>query len=638
VKKKREINVADNELRQAFPDKEKESFFCARRFVLSAMHPESTGVMSISISKIQKRQRVRKLLLIAAAVCTLTAGALLANVKINNTVDRSFAHFTSDVEAGKVSKIKVAPGHDSGSAQVVLKDRHEYNVELPAMNLDAASGYAKKGIDVEFDTQIFDADKAASLGLLLVMLFGVGFVASRPVPFSLPFANKRRDTNVRFTDVAGADEAKKNLVEIAEYLKAPDVYESIGANFPRGVILYGDPGTGKTLLAKALAGEAGANFIAVNGSDFGSMFIGVSSMKVKRLFAKARSMAPCVLFIDEIDAIGGKRMDEGSAAAREMGSTLNQLLVQMDGFDANSGVIIVAATNRVDALDPALLRSGRFDRRIQLGKPNLREREEILKIHARKLKVDDGMNYHEIAKHTIGFSGADLANLMNQAALIAVRDGQEKVVLENVLRARNVMLMGEERRSTMAMLDDQTRERLAIHECGHAIVAMAGNLDPVSAVSIVPRGFSLGQTFIAPEKDQYLHSDRELLDRLNILVAGRVAEEMFSHSITTGADDDIARATEIALNIVCRHGMSEFGMLRITEHSSPQMRYEAEVKAAQIIDQARRNAVAILRTNEHVMQAMSTALLDKEELNQEELREFKDMVIDPAHTLVAAAA
>jgi cell division protease FtsH len=321
-----------------------------------------------------------------------------------------------------------------------------------------------------------------------------------------------------------------------------------------------------------------------------------------------------------------------------MGSTLNQLLVQMDGFDANSGVIIVAATNRVDALDPALLRSGRFDRRIQLGKPNLREREEILKIHARKLKVDGGMNYHEIAKHTIGFSGADLANLMNQAALIAVRDSQEKVVLENVLRARNVMLMGEERRSTMAMLDDQTRARLAIHECGHAIVAMAGNLDPVSAVSIVPRGFSLGQTFIAPEKDQYLHSDRELLDRLNILVAGRVAEEMFSHSITTGADDDIARATEIALNIVCRHGMSEFGMLRITEHSSPQMRYEAEVKAAQIIDQARRNAIAILRTNEHVMQAMSSALLDKEELNQEELREFKDMVLNPTHTLVAAAA
>jgi cell division protease FtsH len=595
--------------------------------------------MSTSISNIQKRQRVRKLLMILAATCALAAGVLLAEFKANNTVNQSFAHFTSDVEAGKVGKIKVAPGHDSGggSAQIVLKNHREYTVELPAMNLDAASGYAKKDIDVEFDTQFFDTEKAISAGLMLVMLFGVIFVVSRPVPFGLPFANRRRDTNVRFTDVAGADEAKKNLVEIAEYLKAPGVYESIGASFPRGVILHGDPGTGKTLLAKALAGEAGANFIAVNGSDFGSMFIGVSSMKVKRLFAKARSMAPCVLFIDEIDAIGGKRMDEGSAAAREMGSTLNQLLVQMDGFDSNNGVIIVAATNRVDSLDPALLRSGRFDRRIQLGKPNLREREEILKIHSRKLKVATRMDYHEIAKHTIGFSGADLANLMNQAALIAVRDGQQEVVVENVLRARNVMLMGEERRSTMSMLDDQTRARLAIHECGHAIVAMAGDLDPVSAVSIVPRGFSLGQTFIAPEKDQFLHGQHELLDRLNILVAGRVAEELFSHSITTGADDDIARATEIALNIVCRHGMSEFGMLKITEHSSPQMRFEAEVKASQIIEQARQNAIAILRANDHVMQSMSSALLEQEELNQHELRQFKDMVVDPTRTLAAAA-
>jgi cell division protease FtsH len=592
--------------------------------------------MSISISSIQKRRRIRKLLLAAAVLCVLAAGGLLAAFKLNNTASRSFAQFSSDVDTGKVAALRIAPGQNSGSAQVMLKDRREYAVELPALNVDAAANYAKKGIDVEFDTQIFDAEKAASLGLMLVLLFGAAFVASRPTPMGLPFTGRRRDTNVRFSDVAGADEAKKNLEEIAEYLKAPGIYEAIGASFPRGVILYGDPGTGKTLLAKALAGEAGANFIAVNGSDFGSMFIGVSSMKVRRLFARARSMAPCVLFIDEIDAIGGKRMDESSAAAREMGSTLNQLLVQMDGFEANSGVIVVAATNRVDSLDPALLRSGRFDRRIQLGKPNLREREEILRIHAGKLKVDARMNYHEIARHTIGFSGADLANLMNQAALIAVHDGQNEVVLENVLRARNVMLMGEERRSTMAMLDDHTRERLAIHECGHAIVAMAGDLDPVSAVSIVPRGFSLGQTFIAPEKDQYLHSDRELLDRLNILVAGRVAEEMFMDSITTGADDDIARATEIALNIVCRHGMSDFGLMRIGEHSSPRMRYEAEVKAAQIIDQARRNAIDILRTNEHVMQSMSAALLDREELNQDELREFKDMVLDPAHAAIAS--
>jgi cell division protease FtsH len=593
--------------------------------------------MSNSISTIKKRQRLRKFFLIAAGVCAIGAGIALASFKNINNVDQNFTQFTHDLDVGSVKKITISPNRDSGNAQVTLADGKRYTVEMPVTDLDAASSFAKKGVEVEFNAQAFDYEKIMSLVLTLVVLLSIGFLVSQPVPFNLPFRRKMKDTNVRFADVAGADEAKKNLVEIAEYLKSPDIYEAIGATFPRGVILYGDPGTGKTLLAKALAGEAGANFIATNGSDFGSMFIGVSSMKIKRLFAKARSMAPCVLFIDEIDAVGGKRMDEGSSAAREMGSTLNQLLVQMDGFDNNSGVIVVAATNRLDSLDPALLRSGRFDRRIQLGKPNLNEREAILKIHARKVKIDSNMKYHEVAKQTIGFSGADLANLINQAALIAVHDSQNTVFLENVLRARNVMLMGEERRSTMAMLDDQTRRRLAIHECGHTIVAMDGDIDPVSAVSIIPRGGSLGQTFIAPEKDQLLLGYEDLVNRINILVAGRVAEELFMKSVTTGADDDIARATEIALNIVCRHGMSDFGMLKITEHSSPQMRFEAERKAMEIIDDARNHAVSLLRANHHVMEAMSARLLEKEELDQEELREFKVLLVDYKEPLAKAA-
>ena len=593
--------------------------------------------MSNSISHIKKRQRWHKIFLAVAGICAIGAAALLVNVKSINNTDESFTRFTRDMDAGAVRKIVISPNRDSGNAQVTLAGGKHYTVEMPVTNLDAANSFAQSGVEVAFDPQMFDHEKAISMGLTLLVLLSIAVAVSQPVPFNLPFRRKRKDTDVRFADVAGADEAKKNLVEIAEYLKSPDLYESIGASFPRGVILYGDPGTGKTLLAKALAGEAGANFIATNGSDFGSMFIGVSSMKVKRLFSKARSMAPCVLFIDEIDAVGGKRMEEGSAAAREMGSTLNQLLVQMDGFDNNSGVIVVAATNRIDTLDAALLRSGRFDRRIQLGKPNLAEREAILKIHGRKIKIAGHMDYQQIAKQTIGFSGADLANLINQAALIAVHDAQETVVLENVLRARNVMLMGEERRSTMAMLDDQTRTRLAIHECGHTIVAMAGDSDPVSAVSIIPRGLSLGQTFIAPEKDQVLFDHDELLNRINILVAGRVAEELFTHSITTGADDDIARATDIALNIVCRHGMSDFGMMKVSDQSSPQMRFEAECKAIAIIENARSNAISILRANHHVMETMSARLLEKEELNQEELREFKDMIVDYAEPIVKAA-
>lgn len=592
--------------------------------------------MSQNISGIQRRQRMRKMLLLAAGICAVIGGIVLANFKNIHNVDRSFTAFTQDIEAGAVKQITISPGREGSNADVLLKNGKSYSVEMPPADIEAANAYAKRGTEVEFATQWFDYEKAGSMALMLILLASAVFVISQPVPLNLPF-RKRKDTRVRFADVAGADEAKKNLVEIAEYLRAPDIYESIGATFPRGVILYGDPGTGKTLLAKALAGEAGANFIATNGSEFGSMFIGVSSMKIKRLFARARSMAPCVLFIDELDAVGGKRMDESSAAAREMGSTLNQLLVQMDGFENNNGVIVVAATNRIDSLDPALLRSGRFDRRIQLGKPNLAEREEILKIHARKVKIDAHLDYREIAKQTIGFSGADLANLINQAALIAVHDGLHAVVMENVLRARNVMLMGEERRSTMAMLDDQTRHRLAVHECGHTIVAMAGKLDPVTGVSIVPRGMSLGQTFIAPEKDQLLLSHHELVNRINILVGGRVAEEMFTKSITSGADDDIARATEIAMNIVCRHGMSDFGMLRVSEHSSPQIRFEAECKAIEIIENARKTAVAILQANESVMQAMIEKLLEKEELNQEELREFREVLVDHREVQAIAA-
>jgi cell division protease FtsH len=593
--------------------------------------------MSNSISRIKKRQQLRRMMMVAAGVCVIGAGWLFVDFDHLRNPHQSFTTFNSDVEAGNVKKINILPRHEGGNASVELINGNRYTVEMPLVNLEAANDLMKKGIDVEFDAQGIDYEKVASMVLMLAVLLYIGLFAAQPVAWSWPFRKKPKDTGIRFADVAGAEEAKKNLVEIAEYLKCPGRYESIGAAFPRGVILHGDPGTGKTLLAKALAGEAGAGFIATNGSDFGSMFVGVSSMKVKRLFAKARSMAPCVLFIDEIDAIGGKRMSESSAVAREMGSTLNQLLVQMDGFESNNGVIVVAATNRIDSLDPALLRSGRFDRRIHIGKPNLKEREDILAIHRRKIKADERLNLHEIAKQTMGFSGADLANLMNQAALIATQAAQDKVVLDNVLQARNVMLMGEERRSMMPLLDDQTRKRLAIHECGHAIVAMAGGIDPVTAVSIVPRGVSLGQTFIAPEKDQFLIDYQDLLNRIRILVAGRAAEELFTKSISTGADDDIARATEIALNIVCRHGMSDFGMLAISEHSSTQMRFEAERKAMEIIDHAKHHALSILDTYRHVMEIMSFHLIEKEELGQEELRQFKALIDDFSEPLAKAA-
>lgn len=593
--------------------------------------------MSNSISSIKRRQFWRRILIAVAATGIIgTGGGFVAYQKVND-VSQSFSQFNRDIEAGKVNKLRIAPQRDSGRADVILKDGQHYSVQLPSMNLEAANRFNQQGINVEFDTRSIDYANLLPVLLTIALLILVGAVISQPAPMRLPFRKKQSDTNVRFSDVAGAEEAKKNLVEIAEYLKSPNRYEQIGATFPRGVILYGDPGTGKTLLAKALAGESGASFIATNGSDFGSMFVGVSSMKIKRLFAKARAMAPCVLFIDEIDAVGGKRMNEGSAVAREMGSTLNQLLVQMDGFENNNGVIVVAATNRLDSLDPALLRSGRFDRRIQIGKPNVKEREQILKIHGRKIRTEEPLNYAEIARQTIGFSGADLANVMNQAAMIAVHQGADKVVLENVLRARNVMLMGEERRSTLALIDQDARRRLAIHECGHAIVAIVGGTDPVTAVSIVPRGMSLGQTFMAPTKDQLLIERKDLVNRLHVLLGGRVAEELFMHSMTTGADDDLSRASEIAMNLVCRHGMSDFGLLTISEESSPQMRYEAEQRAMQIMAHAKQNTSAILTTHQNVMEKMVVLLLEKEELNADDIEEFKAMMDDNAVPLVIAA-
>lgn len=592
---------------------------------------------SSSISGIKRRQFWRKILIAVAATGIIGAGAGFITYKNVSQVSQSFSHFSADLDAGRVGQVRIMPERDSGRAQVTLKEGGHYTVQLPATTLEAADKFAKNGVDVAFDARAFNFESLLPILILLGALGLIVMVVSRPEPLRLPFSKKKSSTQVRFADVAGAEEAKKNLMEIAQYLKSPGIYEKIGATFPRGVVLHGDPGTGKTLLAKALAGESGANFIATNGSEFGSMFVGVSTMKIKRLFARARAMAPCVLFIDEIDAVGGKRMSEGSAAAREMSSTLNQLLVQMDGFEDNNGVIVVAATNRLESLDPALLRSGRFDRRIQIGKPNLKEREQILRIHGRKICVEKELNYAEIARQTIGFSGADLANVMNQAAMIAVHNGEQSVVLENVLRARNVMLMGEERRSTLALIDSEARRRLAIHECGHAIVAIVGGTNPVTAVSIVPRGLSLGQTFMAPAKDQLLVERTDLINRLHVLLGGRVAEELFMHSMTTGADDDLSRATEIALNLVCRHGMSDFGLLTITEESSPQLRYEAEQRAMQIIAHAKQNTSSILTTHQHVMEAMVERLLEKEELDIDDIGQFKAMMEHDAVPLAVAA-
>lgn len=555
----------------------------------------------------------------------ITAGAALTyqqqNKEDNN---KSYSQFLADMEQGNVKKIRLIPNFIGTTAEIELKKGKTYPASLPTISLEAANEYVAKGVTVEFDrNDNFDYRSLMSAVFMLIMVAYLLFMMYQQFPIPLPFKKKRTVSKVRFSDVAGAEEAKNNLVEMVEYLRDPKRYKDMGAKFPKGVVLYGPPGNGKTLLAKAVAGESGAAFIDATGSDFGSMFVSVSQMKVKRKFKEAMSMAPCILFIDEIDSIGGTRLEESSAVAREMSSTLTELLVQMDGFAANSGVIVIAATNRLGTLDPALLRSGRFDRKIHVGKPNLGERVEILKIHSRNIPLAPDFNFEEVSKITTGFSGADLANLMNQAAMLAVQENKPQVSFDDAVRGRDLMLMGEAKKSSVKLFDDSTKRLLAYHETGHAVVAMALGPDPVTAISIIPRGASLGQTFMAPEKDRQVIDNHELKARMSILVAGRMAEEMFCGRMTTGADDDIARATEIALNYVGVHGMSQLGLLAVTPRSSDQMLHQVEQEARKIIEQACIDARTVLMLHNKLVEKMAQQLCDKEELKRADLEPYE---------------
>ena len=366
-----------------------------------------------------------------------------------------------------------------------------------------------------------------------------------------------KDQNpIRFNDVAGVDESKEELAEVVDFLKRPSHYTKMGAKIPHGVLLVGPPGTGKTLLAKAVAGEADVPFFIISGSDFVEMFVGVGASRVRDLFNHAKEKAPCIIFVDEIDAVGRQRGAGLGGGHDEREQTLNQLLVEMDGFGSDSGVIIVAATNRPDVLDPALLRPGRFDRQVYVPMPDIKGREMILKVHADKIRLDGEVNFYDVARGTPGFSGADLANLLNEAALIAASKTLKGVTMNEIEEARDKILMGKERK-TMALTEDEKRDT-AYHEAGHAIVGyFSKNADPIHKISIVPRGRALGVTQHLPEKDKYSYHRDELMDRIKILIGGRVAEELFLGRITTGAGNDIQRATHIARNMVTQWGMSD---------------------------------------------------------------------------------
>lgn len=438
-----------------------------------------------------------------------------------------------------------------------------------------------------------------------------------------------------FADVAGVDEAKEEVQELVQYLRDPSKFQRLGGQIPRGVLMVGPPGTGKTLLAKAIAGEAKVPFFSISGSDFVEMFVGVGASRVRDMFEQAKKQAPCIIFIDEIDAVGRHRGGGHGGGHDEREQTLNQLLVEMDGFEGNDGVIIIAATNRADVLDKALLRPGRFDRQVYVGLPDIRGREQILKVHMRKVPLDERVSASVIARGTPGFSGAELANLVNEAALMAARGNKRLVGMEDFEKARDKIMMGAERKSMV--MSEKEKENTAYHEAGHAIIGcLVPEHDPVHKVTIIPRGRALGVTQYLPEEDKYSHSKRSLESFLCSLFGGRIAEEMTLgvDGVTTGASNDIERATSLARNMVTKWGLSaKLGPLHYgdeegaypgmaTQQYSAETSRQIDEEVRRIINDCYQRATKILEDNRDILEAMKDALMEYETIDSEQVADL----------------
>lgn len=476
--------------------------------------------------------------------------------------------------------------------------------------------------------------------VLYALLFGVFFIIIRKsagaqgqaMNFGKTKANQVRDIKVRFSDVAGAEEEKQELQEIVDFLKHPKKYTDIGARIPRGVLLVGPPGTGKTLFAKAVAGEANVPFFSISGSDFVEMFVGVGASRVRDLFEQAKKNMPCIIFIDEIDAVGRQRGAGLGGGNDEREQTLNQLLVQMDGFEASSSIIVMAATNRADILDPALMRPGRFDRQIYVNVPDVKGREEIFKVHSRNKPLASDVNFKSLARLTVGFTGADIENVLNESAILAARDNRKLITMKDISEAVNKVEAGPAKKSRLVT---ETDKRItAYHESGHAIIAKKLGNSTVHEVTIIPRGQAGGFTISLPANDDAYMTKQKLLDRITELLGGRAAEEIVIHDISTGASNDIQRASQIARKMVTEWGMSDsIGNMYLGASEEvflgrdyqQQLNYSEEVAAKideeikTIIDKQYQVALSILRENRDIMDAMVKALYEKETIYEDEI-------------------
>ncbi len=560
----------------------------------------------------------------------------------------SYSEFMAKVDAGEVKEVTMYLGQLSYDLQGEYRNPPQRKFQVTIAKEDAPTvtkALRDKSVPVKIK-EVRSADWVLLLlnGLPLLLLVGFCLFLMRQMQAggnkALSFGKSRarllsaQQKKATFKDVAGTDEAKEELQEIIEFLKDPQKFQKLGGRIPKGVLLVGPPGTGKTLLARAIAGEANVPFFSISGSDFVEMFVGVGASRVRDLFEQGKKNAPCIIFIDEIDAVGRHRGAGLGGGHDEREQTLNALLVEMDGFESNEGVILIAATNRPDVLDPALLRPGRFDRRVVVARPDVKGREEILRVHTRKVPIGDDVDLSIIARGTPGFSGADLANLVNEAALWAARQNRKFVLMADFEMSKDKVLMGVERKSMI--LSDEEKKNTAYHEAGHALVAaMTPGADPVHKVTIIPRGMALGLTMQLPEADKHTYTREYLEGMLAVLMGGRSAEEIFLGHITTGAGNDIERATDIARNMVCEWGMSELGPLaygkkdeaiflgrEIAQHrdfsEDTALQIDKEVK--RIVNGAYDSARNLLSGNRDTLERIAQALLEREVIDASEVK------------------
>jgi cell division protease FtsH len=560
--------------------------------------------------------------------------------------EENFTVFMSEVEQGKVREVTV----DGMQVRGKHVDNSQFHTTVPANYPDMIKTLRDKGVNLTFRDVNSGSWPLQLLGTWapLILLGALWFFMIRQMQTggnkALSFGKSRarllsmQQKKVTFKDVAGVDEAKEELREIIEFLREAQKFQKLGGRIPKGVLLVGPPGTGKTLLARAVAGEANVPFFSISGSDFVEMFVGVGASRVRDLFEQGKKNAPCIIFIDEIDAVGRHRGAGLGGGHDEREQTLNQLLVEMDGFESNEGVILMAATNRPDVLDPALLRPGRFDRRVVVNRPDVRGREEILRVHTRKIPLAEDVDLSVLARGTPGFSGADIANMVNEAALAAARQNRKAVLMYDFEVAKDKVLMGVERKSLL--LSDEEKRNTAYHEAGHALVAAKlPHSDPVHKVTIIPRGMALGLTQQLPIDDRHNYYRNYLETRIAILMGGRLAEEIFLNQMSTGAGNDIERATELARQMVCEWGMSDLGPLtfgkkeeqiflgrEIAQHRdySEDTAIKIDQEVRKLVSNGYSTARQILSDNKETLIKIANALIEREVLDASEIKLLVD--------------